>query len=234
MAGMQCLAVIVMVVLQQAGRSAAVETRVDPISIDVSESADSGALLYQFPHISGYRYLLSSSPESQPFFLSNADSLATSSKLGHLSNQTLSLSVCEEVDGVSRVLPVQLRVRPNPSEAPVLTGSVAENRKAGTPVVFYNGSLDRILSPHPAVFLSSADANRRPEFGLKRTESGHWQLVTNDFLDYEAARQHQLLVVDGSQNAVARIVVDVDNVDDNLPVFNQVRIESTFLLNSFR
>jgi hypothetical protein len=118
--------VLLVLVLQQPGRTTA-KSRVDTVSIDVAENVDSGSVLYKFPHISGYRYLVSNTPESNFFFLSNLEGLTTSRKLGHLSNKTVSLSVCEELDGQTTIVPVELRVQPSRT-IPALYGSIAENK----------------------------------------------------------------------------------------------------------
>ena len=230
MAGTQCLSVMLILVMHQAGRTLGRNAE-DAIAIDVSENVDSGSVLYKFPHISGYRYLVSDSPESSFFFLSNLEGLATSRKLGHLSNTTVSLSVCEELDGEIRVVPVELRVKPSRT-IPALFGSIAENLPAGTPVRFFNGSLDKILasfsSPSQLTLTTLDDKHRRrkgrPDFRLERDDDGHWDLVTGFVLDFESHRRHKLEVADvQALNVVLEVVVDVDNVNDNLPVFNQTR-----------
>jgi hypothetical protein len=222
--------VLLILVMHQAGRTLG-RNAADAIAIDVSETVDSGSVLYKFPHISGYRYLVSDSPESSYFFLSNLEGLATSKKLGHLSNTTVSLSVCEELDGEIRVVPVELRVKPSRT-IPALFGSIAENLPAGTPVRFFNGSLDKILSlfssPLQLTLTTLDDKHRRrksrPDFRLERDDDGHWDLVTGYILDYEAHRRHKLEASDARDSSVVLdIVIDVDNVNDNLPVFNQTR-----------
>ena len=227
MAGTKCLSVFLLLVLQQASRTWG-RTSVDrneKISIQVSDNVDSGALLYKFPHISGYRYLVPNSPDSNFFFLSNAEGLTTASKLGQLTNKTVSLSVCEEVDDVTKVVPVHLRVRSSLT-APTLFGSVAENRDVGSTVNFVNGSLARALSPyHASLMLTAHEENQIPDFVLSQNKiDGKWELKTDVILDYETQRQHKFSVVDPeSMNVVAEIQVDIENVDDNLPIFNQTR-----------
>ena len=233
MAGTQCLSILLLLVLQHAGRTwgrISVDEN-EKISIRVSDNVDSGALLYKFPHISGYRYLVPNSPDSNFFFLSNAEGLTTAAKLGHLANKTVSLSVCEEVGDVTKVVPVHLRVRSSLT-APTLFGSVAENRDIGSAVSFVNGSLDRALSPYQTpLMLTSQEENRLPDFVLWRNEvDGKWELKTDVKLDYETQRQHKFSVVDPeSMNVVAEILVDVENVDDNLPIFNQTRYRFVLL-----
>ena len=220
---------VLVLVLDFAGRTLG-RNPANEIAIDVSDKADSGSILYKFPHISGYRYLVSESPESDVFFLSNLESLTVSSRLVHLSNQTVSLSVCEEIDDETRVIPVQLRVQPS-RKIPSLFGSVTENRPASTPVTFINGSLSKILSAYSAtsnVTLTSRNDKhqrhkRRSDFELVRSDDG-WELVTAFVLDYETRQRHELKISDAkTSEVVAKIDVEVDNVNDNFPVFNQTR-----------
>ena len=144
MAGTQCLTVVLLIVLQFVGRTLGLTTsHVDKISLDVSGSVDSGALLYKFPHISGYRYLMSSSPDSNFFFLSNAEGLTTATRLDGLTNKNVSLSVCEELENETKVVPVHLRVVAS-LKVPVVFGRVVENRPPGTPVTFVNATLGKI------------------------------------------------------------------------------------------
>ena len=147
MAGTQCLTVVLLIVLQYVGRTLGRTTShddvVDKISLDVSGSVDSGALLYKFQHISGYRYLMSSSPDSNFFFLSNAEGLTTATRLDGLTNKNVSLSVCEELENETKVVPGHLRVVAS-LKVPVVFGRVVENRPPGTPVTFVNATLGKM------------------------------------------------------------------------------------------
>ena len=224
MAGTQCLTVCLLVVLQQASRTwASIGQNENKIVLDVSGSVDSGALLYKFPHISGYRYLVPGSPESKLFFLSNSEGLTTTSKLHSLQNQNISLSICEELETETKLVPVDLRVRTS-LEVPLLYGSIAENRPPGTPVTFVNNSLDRILAEYPVA---------RPDYIATSRDfvvnaDGKRQLETTVKLDYEYQKLHRFTIFEAvTKNAVAHVEIAVENVNDNLPVFNQSRYSYT-------
>lgn len=159
-AGTQCLKVVLLILLQNVCRTMCRTTSndFDKISIDVSGSVDSGALLYKFPHISGYRYLMSSSPDSNFFFLSNAEGLTTATRLDGLTNKNVSLSVCEELENETKVVPVHLRVVAS-LKVPVVFGRVVENRPPGTPVTFVNASLGKMN-----IFLASLIPTKSSNF----------------------------------------------------------------------
>ena len=80
-------------------------------------------------------------------------------------------------------------------------------------------TLERILASFPHLTTSTED------FVLSQNKIDRkWQLVTNVILDYETQRQHRLTIIDvTTKDSVAEVQVDVANVNDNLPVFNQTR-----------
>ncbi len=185
------------------------------------DSADSGSLLYTFPHISGYRYLVDG-PESRPFFLSNAKSLSTKTALGHLTNRSVTLTVCEETEASSETYPVHVTVKKAPGKVSNVEGWVEENKEVGTTVAFVEPAFKNFSARFPAS--SKLFVHKSDSFGIAwNEETEKWEVHTSAVLDRESKSLHRFEIADGDVgNKVADVRVQVQDNNDNLPAFNQV------------
>lgn len=161
-------------------------------------------------------------PESKLFFLSNAKSLSTKSALGHLTNRSLTLTVCEETEADSKTYPLHLSVKKAPGKVSVVGGRVEENKTVGTPVAFDEPAFKNFSARFPPS--SKLFVHKSESFGITwNPQTEKWEVRTSAVLDRESKSLHRFHIADGDvDNKVADVQVQVQDVNDNLPAFNQV------------
>lgn len=184
------------------------------IKLQVPPKLEPGVGLYTLnaTKASGYRYLVSNDDGyANAFFLANGLTLTTHGEVDLPPEANVNLAVLEEgLDGSTKVIPIELR--PFGCEQPLkLKGHVKENEPAGTPVPLAsnNGLVGELKSS------SFALTNGR--------------LVTKRPLDREKRAFYKLNLTapQDPERVLAFVDVEVENVNDNLPVFN---VTSTKLL----
>lgn len=176
------------------------------LKLQVPQHIQPGAELYHLNTTlgaSGFRYL--ADQHQHDFFLANGQTL-TANKALDLDQQTsISLSVLEETpDGKTKVLmPIELRV--GTCHQPLkLRARIKENEPSGTPIQMLD---EFTFKPGMSV--------HDPSFEIVQD-----QLVSKQIFDREKQAEHHIKIYDNADNVLASMTVTIQDVNDNLPVFN--------------
>jgi hypothetical protein len=193
--------------------------RPSTLSLDVPNSLEPGINLFSLNGTSNHRYLVSNDDlYANAFFLANGQTLTTHHLVSLPNDANVSLSIIEEYfEGgtTAKVWPLVLRVVSSVKPASI-RGRVLENEPKGTEVIIVEGDLAALAS-HGAEVQSGI---------FELTKTGN--ILTRHPLDREkTSKYHLKLVNPNTREILAYIEVIVEDVNDNLPMFN---VTSTRLL----
>ena len=192
------------------------------IRLEVPHHLEAGADLLRLNGSSeSYRYLIANQDHfANQFFLANGQTLTTLGNVDLPSEANVSLSVLEEGPHQTRVIPIEIHVISNRKMS--FHGKILENQPSGTPVAI----LEKGWPLSSPAILAEGEIHNSAIFELNN-ENG--EVLTKMPLDRERQAHYELKVISNTNpsHVLAVIDVEVENVNDNLPVFN---ITSTKLL----
>ena len=211
---------LVLVGLHWLGSDAKVRPGILQLKCDVPEELESGAAVYSFGNATNLRL---SGPNSEFFFLANGQTVTAKESVS-LQDKT-SLNLIDDNSNVAAELSiVPSKLSPHKRVASY-RGSVEENQPPDTKVVSLEGLLtnSNILR---AELVNAADGRLSKEFYIDPSTS---DVRTKKWLDRETRSRYDLRILRSPDEAgeesrqpqvLGDLVIDVRDVNDNLPVFN--------------